>query len=494
MSIFDNLSSARKFIKELVPGVLPDSPKEKEEKARQEEERAKKERENKVQKLLEFLMEHEDDYLTSTSLVTEFYSKQNQFERIANEEEKANYKKWRNEHQENKRAQERNATLNFYNKLLTQAAEETQCEYGKGGCGWHGRAFYCTCGDDECPKKKYIHSQNGFQCELLDPAHLPYVKLLSQFSPSSYDYKLYDKDNDHLSLTKEELLRYFFDVFMPDSHSVLDEDDLDEDDLEEDADTGYVDLVPKGGMYTRAIVQYFCDRKGLGANNTVMRILFDYYKKTGNRNPHIGELIYLEQQRNVNLNQDFFFDPSLYDRSSNDFMYAALVLDAINDPDDDESFSQREKVDVAQLYNADGTIRETGFGGPRSGHYGEVIFNIVSEWGCNIPLRPMEVMGFYAGKEAEVLHAQNEARDAWRAAEEERKAKSLAEYKEREARAKEEQEARAKAEQEAAEKRKAEDDRMAGVQRCWQCANYGKCSNDLIRRGVGLTCAAFRPK
>ena len=42
--------------------------------------------------------------------------------------------------------------------------------------------------------------------------------------------------------------------------------------------------------------------------------------------------------------------------------------------------------------------------------------------------------------------------------------------------------------------RQAEINRMNGVRKCWNCANYGKCSSKIIGSGAGLNCGGYRPK
>ncbi len=44
------------------------------------------------------------------------------------------------------------------------------------------------------------------------------------------------------------------------------------------------------------------------------------------------------------------------------------------------------------------------------------------------------------------------------------------------------------------EERQAERIRMKGVDKCWHCANYSRCSRSMILSGAGNTCASYRPK
>lgn len=47
---------------------------------------------------------------------------------------------------------------------------------------------------------------------------------------------------------------------------------------------------------------------------------------------------------------------------------------------------------------------------------------------------------------------------------------------------------------ERAAREQAEETRMMGVRKCWNCANYGKCSSKIIGSGAGLNCGGYRPK
>ena len=59
-------------------------------------------------------------------------------------------------------------------------------------------------------------------------------------------------------------------------------------------------------------------------------------------------------------------------------------------------------------------------------------------------------------------------------------------------RAREDADRQRKAQREA--DRQAEEIRMNGVHKCWNCANYGRCSSKVIGSGAGNTCGGYRPK
>lgn len=376
MALFDKLKGMAKEAAEKAKDLANQAVQAQQQKAQQEEQAKKDENAAKIQSLIDYLVNvtDEEKYIGGKSYMSttvEYDRKKREFDQLATREDRAQLEARMAEKERLAVEAEKNAVQTAIEAKLAEMAAEIECEYGKGNCFWFEKKFYCTCGDEECPKKKYIPADQ--RDELISAEHLPYAKLMGKFYSSDFTRDEYYRGE--MGFTRKELLRHFFDKFLPNSHPIPEEDEDGE--YEE---TGYVDLLPNADMDCVPIMAT-CIGLGLGKQNPIMRILFDYYEKTGNRMPHAAEVLELLTEWKVDTNQDFFKNPSLYDRSAWNFMYAALALDAAVDPD---NFDHPEKVDISLLYNPDGTIKETGFGGPQNGHYGDVIYNIVGEWGSNI--------------------------------------------------------------------------------------------------------------
>lgn len=335
----------------------------------------------KAQELMDYLINVTDEEKNKSYL--DYGNKEREFRWLATEEQKKQFEDRMKEKYRLKEEAEKNAVRTAIEQNLEKQAADTGCEYGKGKCFWYGRAFYCTCGDAECPKKKYINPNEHVWGEVIAEEHIPYIKLWGKFSgryttesrkPLFYDEDDEDGEDQIVGFTRVDLLRHFFDKFMPE---------------------GETELVPENNEYNFPMMNY-CIRYGLGKNNAMLDILFDYYQKTGKRMPHVRVLTYLRDVLEIDLRQEFFKNPSLYDRNENDLLYAAVVLSTASNPDEvSKYFTNPDKVDVALLYNPDGSIKETGFGGPRNGHYGDVIYNLAGEWGAEIKCTMSDIRTHY---------------------------------------------------------------------------------------------------
>lgn len=231
---------------------------------------------------------------------------------------------------------------------------QCDCDLGKGDCCWLGEHFYCTCSaDTECPRKKYIKAK---QCDtLFSNAHLPYAKVLGSFKleqniwgDGEWCYRNLDVDFE-----ASDVIRAFFAEFLPEYGQDL--------------------------LGDKIVLAYFYEN-GLGQKNSALDILFDYKEKTGGKAlPWFPTILELEE---IDLRQEFFKNPSLYDRNRKDFMYTVRILNIVNNPDKLSAyFEDTSNISIEQLYNPDGTIKDAGIGGAKEGFYGDVIFNIVESWG-----------------------------------------------------------------------------------------------------------------
>ena len=251
---------------------------------------------------------------------------------------------------EKKKAAEQ-AALAKLQALFPSLTDTTNCDKNQGDCFWLGEKFYCTCGEDvDCPKKKYVKKhQMG---KIHAPEHAPYIKYLAQFERKKGiidETEIYYINKGAGDVKYEEALTAFFTAFLPEHIGNI------------DTDFFYV--------------------HGLGDDNPIMRILYLVHEQTnGEVKPWIPNLIILHND-GVDLNQAFFNNVSLYNRNLRDFDYTARILDAANNTMKTvESFVHPDKVNIEELFNADDTIKDTGYGGPKAGFYGDEIYNIVSTW------------------------------------------------------------------------------------------------------------------
>ncbi|MBR5570685.1 MAG: hypothetical protein IKW10_07330 [Oscillospiraceae bacterium] len=242
---------------------------------------------------------------------------------------------------------------------IKRLSKNTCCDLEKGDCFWVGQSFYCTCGDTACPRKEYIRKdQLG---KAIAPEHVPYIKLLSSFFR---DGELVIKRED-IDLTVLEAFRHFIETFLPEHRSALN--------------------------WNQAIeMTVFFLTNGLGAENYVLDILFSIHQQTdGKVVPPMDFLVNAyhdiinsdDSSDYMNICMPYFKNPSLYDRSREDLEYTAKILDIVSDEEKrNAAFPVSADVSLEKLFNADGTIKDAGIGGPRKGFYGDVIYNIVSAW------------------------------------------------------------------------------------------------------------------
>ena len=241
------------------------------------------------------------------------------------------------------------------NDFLETLTNTTDCDQGKGDCCWNGDRFYCTCGDDvDCPRKKYVKAKQFGK--LHAPEHFPYIKYLSKIKkkiePMSEKLAYYtcDGDGDY-----DRLLKVFFENCLPSQY-------------------GYFRL--SSTMCKEDIYDY-----GLGEDNPVMSILYYLQDASVENSASLSDLFYIMKKGEVDLSQPIFKNVSIYQRSDNDIHYTMKILDIANNPEKLELYyPNHDHIDISQLYNADGTVKEAGVGGPKEGFYGDVIYNIVASW------------------------------------------------------------------------------------------------------------------
>lgn len=247
-------------------------------------------------------------------------------------------------------------TTQLRQTYLHKLSESTNCDQGKGDCVWQNDKVFCSCGEDvDCPRKHYVKkSQKGI---LRSPEHIAYVKALSSFkrqSDSVDESKFRYFSSASVLINYRELLVDFFEAFLPRQTA--------------------------GFLISKQAPDFLFDY-GIGDDNPVMHIVYDIDEKSkGKISAHLNSLIGF-WEKGIDLQQAFFNNQSLYDRDDQSFEYTVKVLDILSNPDKKSSyFKNPDKIDITQLFNADGTIKAAGVGGPKNGHYGDVIYNIVASW------------------------------------------------------------------------------------------------------------------
>lgn len=232
---------------------------------------------------------------------------------------------------------------------LDMLVETTNCDVGKGDCCWNGDYFYCTCGDDvDCPRKKYVKARQFGKIHTLE--HFPYIKYLSTikqrdlFNDGRISYYCEgDGSYDHL-------LKSFFEKFLP--------------------QYAY-------DVWKDTIFEY-----GLGEENPILSILYYLQDETGGEVlASLDTLLYYLENGEIDLTQPFLKNVSIYNRGYKETSYTIKILDIVHNPDKLANyFTDPQKIDIRQLYNADGSVKEAGLGGPKNGHYGDVMYNIIATW------------------------------------------------------------------------------------------------------------------
>lgn len=230
-----------------------------------------------------------------------------------------------------------------------EAMLKPSCE--KGDCLWNNKQFYFTCPTDcECERKKYTKRDWGG--ELLRPDFWPYMKRLEWIEKN-------EKNGDAV----EEQRKVQFDFvsnFLP----------------------NYSDFLRSyyGSVIDLALVN------GFEKKNLLMGLLFDLHDKVTKETAHKllhDKLLFLSSSWEATklLGDPFFRNFSLYDRSLDDFKYAVNLFIMVMDEEKARSYYKDiSMINVDSLYDGDGNVKPTGFGGPEKGFYGETLWNLVESW------------------------------------------------------------------------------------------------------------------
>lgn len=210
------------------------------------------------------------------------------------------------------------------------------CE--NGDCLWYCDKFYFTCPKDcECERKLYTKKKWGFIES--DSPYWPYMKR-------------YEKEDS-------EVASDFLEEFLP---QYCENDDwISNDD--------------------------FCDNLlssgGLSPDNDWHKLFLaikdgDYCEDMNDKFNYLYRISY--EHRGI-LNEPIFGMYSLYSRSLDDFKYTVKLFAVLRDSDWRAFyFPDFPDITEAELYDADGNLKEVGFGGPEEGFYGDNLYNMVASW------------------------------------------------------------------------------------------------------------------
>lgn len=230
------------------------------------------------------------------------------------------------------------------------------CE--KGDCLWNMGRFYFTCDECiECERKKT--TRNSWGATPVYPGMWPYMKRYECIK------KKYDKEKE-----KSYQSSYI-------SHEIYDEmDELIADLL--------ADLMPKFLPYAEKLRFKFL-YNGITPDNPLFDLLWYLKDKDVKMTGYIMSCL-IEQVANdkyLHIDLDFYRNLSLYRRSEKEFAYTAKTFEVLLDKEACSQYFSPEKVNMSELFDADGNIKEAGIGGPQAGFYGDTIWNVIESWSEN---------------------------------------------------------------------------------------------------------------
>ena len=83
------------------------------------------------------------------------------------------------------------------------------------------------------------------------------------------------------------------------------------------------------------------------------------------------------------IENDFYYNPSLYQRTQEEFEYAVIVLESITDPSYFKIMCPKYPYDpenyMPKFLDENGNIKPAGLGGPEKGEWGDTIWNTIEE-------------------------------------------------------------------------------------------------------------------
>lgn len=107
----------------------------------------------------------------------------------------------------------------------------------------------------------------------------------------------------------------------------------------------------------------------------------NFFRKLGRRPSFFSSWTDLAVRSHVE--KEFYYDPSLYRRTQEEFEYAVMVLETISEPEYAEvmlpDIPYEPERFMAMMLDENGNIKPSGLGGPKKGKWGDTIWNTVEE-------------------------------------------------------------------------------------------------------------------
>lgn len=258
-------------------------------------------------------------------------------ERIAAEKKAAEEKAEKERIKRERKEAEELKKVKELEKILKPACEN-------GDCLWNTGKFYFTCPENiECQKKKTTKKYWGDK--VLHTELWPYMKRLEEIQKLQKENMLSEKK-------EKEFFKDLLTEFMP----------------------NFASYQYKIGMNILF--------HGI-MNNDFFKLLWDIRDiKVKNLGHKIDVLTsaYIEKI-SLNLKHEFYRNPSLYDRSDEDFDYTVRIFETVLDEEKLSTyFKDVMNISVEQLFDANGNIKPAGVGGPEAGFYDDTIWNTVESW------------------------------------------------------------------------------------------------------------------
>lgn len=268
-------------------------------------------------------------------------------------EEKAERERAEKEAREAEIAAEKAERAEARAKLLAASCE-------KGDCLWNDHKFYFTCNSStECQRKKVV-SKKDWGEPFYDERFWPYMKRLELIEKAK-------KANIYHPDSYRDLAEDFIDEFIPIYSDYPDIKFRIEQSIQFNG----------GFTFANTFLYLMLDLKGIDLRDHFSKHDADFSTSI------LKRLAFREVPGcKMHLNYDFYRNPSLYQRSLEDFEFTVRTFEAVLDEEKlSEFFIDTSFISVDQLYDKNGNIKEAGRGGPEAGEYGDTIYNTIESWG-----------------------------------------------------------------------------------------------------------------
>ncbi len=247
-----------------------------------------------------------------------------------------------------KAAEAKSAEANPAEKKAAEENLEEEEKFGceKGECFYNCEIFYHTCNDLECPKMKAAKkvSHDG----IIDPVLIPYMKRLAVLN------ELYKIDEDGS-------------VFVPDMADFI-----------HDLITNHM---PAYGAYAVDLGMDF-NFRGIAKESPFFQLLWDMKDKNICLSEHKMQMLMFGEvfDHSFDLSHSFYRNPSLYDRTDDEFDYTVKIFEIMLTPElRAKYYIETDKIGVDQFFDAEGNIKPAGLHDDE-GEQGDSIWYTVERW------------------------------------------------------------------------------------------------------------------